>query len=125
MNAMRRAEPLKLAHHGSGSPGSMWVVCRSGRVRGRLPRRRGCLRGGLRASVSERPASGRRMLRIAPTVHAAALKAATRSGVSLNKCAEQALPPLAEAPIVAHSAGPKPDRVARGFRRRLPLDGEA
>ena len=43
------------------------------------------------ASAPERPASGKMMLRIAPTVHAAALKAAARSGVSLNKWAEQAL----------------------------------
>ena len=42
-------------------------------------------------SVPEKPASGKMMLRIAPTVHAAALKAAERSGVSLNKWAEQAL----------------------------------
>jgi predicted HicB family RNase H-like nuclease len=39
----------------------------------------------------EKPAGGKLMLRIAPTVHAAALKAATQSGVSLNKWAEQAL----------------------------------
>ena len=39
----------------------------------------------------EKPASGKLMLRIAPTVHAAALKAAARSGTSLNKWAEQAL----------------------------------
>ncbi len=39
----------------------------------------------------EKPASGKLMLRVAPTVHAAALKAAARSGVSLNKWAEQAL----------------------------------
>lgn len=39
----------------------------------------------------EKPASGKMMLRIAPTVHAAALKAAARNGVSLNKWAEQAL----------------------------------
>jgi predicted HicB family RNase H-like nuclease len=31
------------------------------------------------------------MLRIAPKVHAAAIKAAAKSGVSLNKWAEQAL----------------------------------
>lgn len=42
-------------------------------------------------SGPEKPASGRMMLRIAPTVHAAALKAAARKGVSLNKWAEQAL----------------------------------
>jgi predicted HicB family RNase H-like nuclease len=39
----------------------------------------------------EKPASGKLMLRVAPTVHAAALKAAARSGVSLNKWAEKAL----------------------------------
>ena len=39
----------------------------------------------------EKPASGKLMLRIAPTVHAAALKAAAQSGTSLNKWAEQAL----------------------------------
>ena len=39
----------------------------------------------------EKPASGKMMLRIAPAVHAAALKAAARNGLSLNKWAEQAL----------------------------------
>lgn len=42
-------------------------------------------------TAPEKPASGKLMLRVAPTVHAAALKAAARSGVSLNKWAEQAL----------------------------------
>jgi predicted HicB family RNase H-like nuclease len=42
-------------------------------------------------SKPDKPASGRLMLRIAPEVHAAALKAAARSGVSLNKWAEGAL----------------------------------
>ncbi len=42
-------------------------------------------------SPPERPASGKVMLRIAPEVHAAALKAAARSGTSLNKWAESAL----------------------------------
>jgi predicted HicB family RNase H-like nuclease len=42
-------------------------------------------------SPPEKPASGRLMLRIAPEVHAAALKAAARSGISLNKWAEKAL----------------------------------
>lgn len=42
-------------------------------------------------SPPEKPASGKLMLRIAPTVHAAALKAAAQSGTSLNKWAEQAL----------------------------------
>jgi predicted HicB family RNase H-like nuclease len=39
----------------------------------------------------EKPASGKVMLRIAPAIHAAALKAAARSGTSLNKWAEGAL----------------------------------
>lgn len=42
-------------------------------------------------SLPEKPASGKLMLRIAPEVHAAALKAAARSGTSLNKWAEKAL----------------------------------
>ena len=42
-------------------------------------------------SPPEKPASGNVMLRIAPEVHAAALKAAARSGTSLNKWAEGAL----------------------------------
>jgi predicted HicB family RNase H-like nuclease len=42
-------------------------------------------------AAPEKPASGKLMLRVAPTVHAAALKAAARSGVSLNKWAERAL----------------------------------
>ena len=42
-------------------------------------------------SAPGKPASGKMMLRIAPTVHAAALKAAARNGVSLNKWAENAL----------------------------------
>ncbi|QBB72216.1 type II toxin-antitoxin system HicB family antitoxin [Pseudolysobacter antarcticus] len=42
-------------------------------------------------AAPEKPASGKLMLRVAPNVHAAALKAAARSGVSLNKWAEQAL----------------------------------
>ena len=42
-------------------------------------------------SVPEKPASGKVMLRIAPEVHAAALKAAARRGTSLNKWAEGAL----------------------------------
>ncbi len=42
-------------------------------------------------AAPEKPASGKLMLRVSPVVHAAALKAAARSGVSLNKWAEQAL----------------------------------
>ena len=42
-------------------------------------------------SKPEKPASGKLMLRIAPDIHAAALRAAAQSGISLNKWAEQAL----------------------------------
>ena len=42
-------------------------------------------------TLPEKPASGKVMLRIAPEIHAAALKAAARSGTSLNKWAEGAL----------------------------------
>lgn len=49
-------------------------------------------------SAPERPASGKVMLRIAPEVHAAALKAAARSGTSLNKWAEGALGKAARRP---------------------------
>jgi len=49
-------------------------------------------------SAPERPASGKMMLRIAPQVHAAALKAASRSGTSLNKWAEAALAKAAGKP---------------------------
>jgi predicted HicB family RNase H-like nuclease len=42
-------------------------------------------------AAPEKPASGRLMLRVSPDVHAAALKAAARKGLSLNKWAEQAL----------------------------------
>lgn len=49
-------------------------------------------------SAPEKPASGKVMLRIAPEIHAAALKAAARSGTSLNKWAEQALGKAARKP---------------------------
>jgi predicted HicB family RNase H-like nuclease len=42
-------------------------------------------------SAAEKPASGKVMLRIAPEVHAASLKAAAMSGTSLNKWAEGVL----------------------------------
>jgi predicted HicB family RNase H-like nuclease len=49
-------------------------------------------------STPEKPASGKVMLRIAPEIHAAALKAAARSGTSLNKWAEGALSKAARKP---------------------------
>lgn len=39
----------------------------------------------------EKPASGRMMLRVAPVVHAAALKAAAHAGQSLNRWVERTL----------------------------------
>lgn len=42
-------------------------------------------------SAPEKPASGKFLLRIAPEVHAAAIRTASRKGLSLNKWAEQAL----------------------------------
>ncbi|MBU0499956.1 MAG: type II toxin-antitoxin system HicB family antitoxin [Gammaproteobacteria bacterium] len=41
--------------------------------------------------LPDKPASGRLMLRIAPEIHAAALKSATAAGQSLNKWAEAVL----------------------------------
>jgi len=55
-------------------------------------------------SAAEKPASGRVMLRIAPEVHAAALKAAARSGTSLNKWAEGALGRAARKPVARSNA---------------------
>ncbi len=49
-------------------------------------------------SAPEKPASGKVMLRIAPEVHAAALKAAARSVTSLDKWAEGALGKAARKP---------------------------
>ena len=40
---------------------------------------------------TEKPASGKLMLRVDPAIHAAAVKASSRSGMSLNKWAEKAL----------------------------------
>lgn len=48
-------------------------------------------------SAPEKPASGRLMLRVDPSVHAAALKAAARAGQSLNKWAEKTLRKAAHA----------------------------
>ncbi len=45
----------------------------------------------------EKPASGRLMLRIDPMVHAAAVKTATETGLSLNKWAERILRQAASA----------------------------
>ena len=50
-------------------------------------------------SAPDKPASGKVMLRIAPEIHAAALKAAARSGTSLNKWAEATLGKAARNPV--------------------------
>ena len=55
-------------------------------------------------SAPEKPASGKVMLRIAPEIHAAALRAAAQSGSSLNKWAERALDKAARKPIARASA---------------------
>jgi predicted HicB family RNase H-like nuclease len=55
-------------------------------------------------SAPEKPASGRMMLRVAPDVHAAALKAAAKSGTSLNKWAENALGKAARGPLARVAA---------------------
>jgi len=57
-------------------------------------------------STPEKPASGKVMLRIAPEVHAAALRAAAQQGTSLNKWAESALGKAARKPV--------PRALARG-----------
>ncbi len=59
----------------------------------------------------EKPASGKLMLRVAPKVHAAALKAAARTGVSLNKWAEQAL-------ITASRKNASPKALAKSESRQ-------
>jgi predicted HicB family RNase H-like nuclease len=47
--------------------------------------------------TTDKPASGRMMLRVNPAVHAEAVKASARSGQSLNKWAEKALDRAAHA----------------------------
>ena len=67
----------------------------------------------------EKPASGKLMLRVAPDVHAAALKAAALSGVSLNKWAERALSAASKKassvkmPAVNSEPDPAPKRATR------------
>jgi len=47
--------------------------------------------------AAEKSASGRLMLRVSPSIHAAAVKASARSGQSLNKWAEKVLGQAARA----------------------------
>lgn len=57
----------------------------------------------------EKPASGKLMLRVAPNVHAEAIRAAARSGISLNKWAEQALSMASRKSASARSLHPNPE----------------
>lgn len=64
----------------------------------------------------EKPASGKLMLRVSPDVHAAALKAAARSGISLNKWAEEVLSVASRRSATASTALVQPDRTRRRTR---------
>lgn len=63
--------------------------------------------------VPEKPASGKLMLRVAPDVHAAALKAAARRGISLNKWAEEVLSVASRRSTTVRAPQAKPDRPQR------------
>lgn len=63
--------------------------------------------------VPEKPASGKLMLRVAPGVHAAALKAAARRGISLNKWAEEVLSVASRRSATARTPRAKRDRSRR------------
>lgn len=63
--------------------------------------------------VPEKPASGKLMLRVAPDVHAAALKAAARRGISLNKWAEEVLSVASRRSATARTPQAKPDPSRR------------
>jgi len=63
--------------------------------------------------VPEKPASGKLMLRVAPGVHAAALKAAARRGLSLDKWAEEVLSVASRRNASARTPQAKPDRSRR------------
>lgn len=69
----------------------------------------------------EKPASGKLMLRVTPNVHAAALRAAARSGISLNKWAEQALSMASRksAPARSLHTNPKPNPSFKRTRSGL------
>ena len=63
--------------------------------------------------VPEKPASGKLMLRVAPGVHAAALKAAARRGISLDKWAEEVLGVASRRSATARTPQANPDRSRR------------
>ncbi|MCO5106819.1 MAG: type II toxin-antitoxin system HicB family antitoxin [Burkholderiaceae bacterium] len=64
----------------------------------------------------EKPASGKLMLRVSPGVHAAALKAAARSGISLNKWAEEVLSVASRRSATTSTALVQPDRTRKRTR---------
>lgn len=67
----------------------------------------------------EKPASGKLMLRVSPTVHAAALKAAARRGISLNKWAEDALSVASRRGAAERAPQAKPDTSLKRTRSGL------
>ncbi len=67
----------------------------------------------------EKPASGKLMLRVSPSVHAAALKAAARSGTSLNKWAEEALSNASRRSSTGRQQRAKPDASPKRTRSGL------
>ncbi len=70
-------------------------------------------------SEPEKPASGKLMLRVSPGVHAAALKAAARSGTSLNKWAEEALSAASRRSAGARARRAKPNPSPKQTRSGL------
>jgi len=69
--------------------------------------------------VPEKPASGKLMLRVSPSVHAAALKAASRSGTSLNKWAEEVLSTASRRGSGARTQRERSEPSSKGERSRL------
>ncbi|MBN9428493.1 MAG: type II toxin-antitoxin system HicB family antitoxin [Burkholderiales bacterium] len=67
----------------------------------------------------EKPASGKLMLRVSPSVHAAAIKAAAQSGTSLNKWAENALSTASSRSAAAQASRSKPDASPKRPRSGL------
>jgi len=68
--------------------------------------------------TAEKPASGKLMLRVAPSVHAAALKAAAHCGVSLNMWAEQVLGVASRKSGSPRPSQAKPGRSLRRTARK-------
>lgn len=71
-------------------------------------------------STPEKPASGKLMLRVSPGVHAAALKAAARSGTSLDKWAEEALSTASRRSVAARGPRAKSNTSSKRTRSGRP-----